>query len=51
MDLAALSIIAGKERSSHDWYKLIDLVGGGLRILNMHTSYDSAFGLVVLGFS
>jgi len=51
MDIVALSIIAGKERSSHDWHNLVGQIGGGLQILNIHTDHFSAFGLVVLGRS
>ncbi|RYP54800.1 hypothetical protein DL768_000528 [Monosporascus sp. mg162] len=49
MDIVALSIIAGKERTSLDWQKLITRLGGRLEIRSIHTSPQSAFGLVVLG--
>jgi hypothetical protein len=48
MDIAALSIIAGKERSSSDWQGLVERVGGGLQIANIYTNHYSAFGLVIL---
>ncbi|KPM36797.1 hypothetical protein AK830_g9769 [Neonectria ditissima] len=49
MDMAALSIIAGKERSRGDWERLVPQVGGGLDILDIHVDSQNAFGLVVLG--
>lgn len=51
MDIAALSIIAGKERSSFDWQKLTMQLGGRLKILNVHANQQNAFGLVVLGIA
>lgn len=50
MDLVALSIIAGKERSRRDWEKIIASVGEGLAIFNIHAEQQSAFGVVELGF-
>lgn len=47
--MAALSIIAGKERSRGDWERLVPQVGHGLKILDVHTDSQNAFGLVVLG--
>jgi hypothetical protein len=49
MDMLALSIIAGKERTSLDWNEIIEKTGNRLRIIDIHANPLSAFGLVVLG--
>lgn len=51
MDLVALSIIAGKERSRRDWEKIVASVGKGLAILSIRAEQQNAFGVVELGFS
>lgn len=49
MDVVALSIIAGKERSRKDWEMVVSSVGGGLQLLNIHGDVQGAFGVVELG--
>lgn len=53
MDMAALSILAGKERTENDWRQLIETFNGlqpndKLDIISIDICEGHAFGVVVL---